>query len=140
VPARRDRLDRQAPEILPNTIDAGTNGAPPRAEGGVLSCHKKHGEAYCAQRSLRMYSPFDNIAFDIAREIARQLDGGKSGRRVYTAIRHTFPTATRADLKQAGRIVRERWEMLAEADLEAGKGLTKPTAEALFPEPDKTRS
>jgi hypothetical protein len=52
-----------------------------------------------------------NIAFDIAREIARQLDGGKSGRRVYAAIRHTFPTATRADLKQAGRIVRERWEM-----------------------------
>jgi hypothetical protein len=81
-----------------------------------------------------------NIAFDIAREIARQLDGGKSGRRVYAAIRHTFPTATRAELKRAGRIVRERWEMLAEADLEAGKGLTKPTAEALFPEPDKTRS
>jgi hypothetical protein len=57
--ARRDRLDRQAPEILPNTIDAGTNGAPPRAEGGVFSCHKKHGEAYCAQRSLRVYCPFD---------------------------------------------------------------------------------
>jgi hypothetical protein len=51
--ARRARLDRQAPDILPNTIDAETNGAPPRAEG-FSDVIKKHGEAYCAQRPLRV--------------------------------------------------------------------------------------
>ena len=102
-----------------------------------------------------------DLAFDIARQMARFVDAGISGNEMVSEMRRMFPTAKAADYDRAKLIGLERLEMLEEerqaavhksADLWFG-GAPKeaidaaiqqvqmlPSAERLFPTPDKTKS
>lgn len=100
------------------------------------------------------------LAFDIAREMARQVDREIARQKAAEAagieiesdqdamdaeLRGTFPTATRDDFKRARLILRERVEMLLEPAegqswWEGFKAAPYPSAETLFPKPDKAKS
>ena len=102
-----------------------------------------------------------DLAFDIARQMARFVDAGISGNEMVSEMRRMFPTAKAADYDRAKLIGLERLEMLEEerqaavhksADLLFGGGSKEaidaaiqqvqmlPSAERLFPTPDKTKS
>jgi len=101
--------------------------------------------------------------FDMAREMARLVDAGKSTDETVTEMLRMFPTATAGDCQRAMRIGLERLEMLEDERNAAAHNLadqlfgrsTKdkeaidaavrqvqmlPSAETLFPEPDKSKS
>jgi hypothetical protein len=99
-----------------------------------------------------------DIAIDMAREMARHVDAGKSGGHAVAAILQAFPAATAADMKRAMHIGLDQMEMWEEqweeeaskahllfhggsdAEIKAAFERTKLSAETLFPKPDKTRS
>jgi hypothetical protein len=98
-------------------------------------------------------------AFDIAYEMARLADRAIARHRaagddesdrdidaeIDAELRHAFPTATRADFERARLILKERLDMfVAEhasdpVDLVL-RGGPMPSAEGLFPKPDKVKS
>ena len=104
--------------------------------------------------------------FDMAREMARLVDaGGKSADALVAEMRRMFPTATAADYERAKRIGLDRVEMLEEERQAAARSFAdkwfngapeqvidasihlhlrdsklQPSAETLFPKPDKTKS
>jgi hypothetical protein len=99
--------------------------------------------------------------FDMAREMARLVDTGKSGDEIVADVRSMFPTAAAADCRRAMRIGLERFEMLEEERQAATHNLAGlwfggapkqaidagiqqvqmlPSAETLFPNPDQTKS
>jgi predicted solute-binding protein len=102
--------------------------------------------------------------FDIAREMARLVDAGKGGDDVVTEMLRKFPGITAADLQRAKLIGMERLEMLEVEQMAACEDLAdkwfngasepvvdaaiqhlkdaklQPSAETLFPKPDKTKS
>src|SRR5262249_22877237 len=63
---------------------------------------------------------------DMAREMARLIDGGSSPFEAVAEMHRMFPTATSADCLRAMRISLERMEGM-------------PSAEMLFPKPDKSK-
>ena len=104
---------------------------------------------------------------DMAREGARLVDGGggKSADELVAEIFRMFPTATAADCRRAMQICIEREEMLEEERQEAARSFAnkwfagapeeviaasiqlhlrdmklQPSAAALFPQPDKSKS
>jgi hypothetical protein len=98
-------------------------------------------------------------ALDIAREMARHFERGKSVEEAIAAISAAFPSATSAELRRACRVGRDQmamWrgtvsedvaaivDMIArgepEAGIKAAVERAKLKAEAIFPmKPDKTR-
>jgi hypothetical protein len=103
--------------------------------------------------------------FDIAREMARLVDAGKEGEGLTSEMRRKFPRMTKAELQRAKLITVERIEMLEEARQTAARVFAekwfngasepvidvvimqyladmklKPTADTLFPKPDKMKS
>jgi uncharacterized protein (UPF0335 family) len=98
--------------------------------------------------------------FDMAREMARLVDAGKSIGEIAAEMLRKFPTATAADVQRALRIGLERIEMLEEERAAAAESFAdqwfggaepdrqaidtvmnlKPSAETLFPKPDKSKS
>jgi hypothetical protein len=98
--------------------------------------------------------------FDMAREMARLVDAGKAGDEFVSAMRRKFPSATTADYERAKHITLDRLEILEEEGVAAAKSLAdqwyggaepdrqaidtvmnlKPSAETLFPKPNKTKS
>jgi hypothetical protein len=102
-----------------------------------------------------------NIAFDIAHEVARLVDAGKAGEELVAEIRRKFPRMTVADIQRAKLIGIERVEILEEERTRIARDLAKkwfsgadksvidtsiqlmlrePSAETLFPKPDKSKS
>jgi type II secretory pathway component PulF len=81
-----------------------------------------------------------DIAIEIAREMARQLDAGKSFSEAAAVIPKVFPTATAADVERAGLIYYDELEMVLEQREEANTdtAFAKSICETLFPKPDKT--
>jgi hypothetical protein len=97
-------------------------------------------------------------ALDIAREMARLFEAGKSMEESISAVRNAFPSATVAELQQACLVGRHQmavwqktasddalaiFEMIARGESEANikASLAKRRAEIIFPmKPDKTRS
>ena len=101
--------------------------------------------------------------FDMACEMARLVDAGISGDEMVAKMRSLFPTATAADYARAKRIGLDRFEILEEERHAAARSIAdqvfgapdqvidtsirlfssdklRPSAETLFPQPDKTRS
>jgi hypothetical protein len=101
--------------------------------------------------------------FDLAREIARCVDAGKSGDETVAEMHRLFPMATAADYARARDIGLDRVQMLEEERHEAARQLAAkwfsgpapevveegirlyqskmlPSAATLFPKPDKSKS
>jgi hypothetical protein len=97
--------------------------------------------------------------FDMAKEMARLVDAGKDGDELLAEMCRKFPMATPADCDRALRIGLDRFEMLEEerarfladtwfsgASKEVIDAATKeylkfkPSADTLFPKPDKSKS
>jgi hypothetical protein len=88
--------------------------------------------------------------FDIVREMARLVDAGKEGDDLVAEMLRKFPTITAADLQRVKLIGMERIALLEEERMAAARALAdkwfggaeerQPSAETLFPIPDKTKS
>jgi hypothetical protein len=102
--------------------------------------------------------------FDMAREMARLIDAGKSSDEIPAEMRRMFPMAKAADFERARLIGVERVLILEAERQAAARSLAdkwfggadksvidtaiqqymadrfKPSAETLFPKPDKTKS
>jgi predicted solute-binding protein len=102
--------------------------------------------------------------FDMAREMTRLMDAGKSTEECATEILRMFPSATGADLERALCIGLDHLKMLEAEQMAACQDLAdkwfnaapepvidaaiqhlkdaklQPSAETLFPKPDKTKS
>lgn len=108
-----------------------------------------------AEQMLSKRLPPSKIATNIAHEMARHMDAGKSHDESMAEIQRAFPTATPQDMMRACQIGYEQvciWEenrARKMVDLIFGGGSdaefkavrnAKPSASAMFPEPDKTKS